>query len=390
VEHEKEGIFASIERSAERVTVKDFEIEEGLLMAFGEEHYLPAFKQFVTFIEAEDTPEIIFDVSRSGYRMLLARFGYALEHDVMVKRKGDEELAKKSRLAAATFNSMSGSAFSAEALIKMQDGILKPVSELDVGEEVAMGGIVTTILRGRQRNIIDLGSVQCGSGSGVFHNGEWIRAKDHPDATPVYFRDGMEGYTIGTMNHRMVVNDEIFSDFYETVTRYTELSDFSDQAVAIMNAMQDDEVKAGWTTRLWRREELDIVKPWWGKMKEAGYGDWGDGPAIDEIGRVGFLAELEGKPIACVFLYFPPSARYAAVYSAICDVTTSYHACFRGISLAAKAAIEHCREVGVEEIVCHVHTPAVVKSFEMAGFRHDDVQYNHVYLCDEVIPWLEP
>jgi len=189
---------------------------------------------------------------------------------------------------------------------------------------------------------------------------------------------------------RVAGNEELFSDFYETVTRYKELADFSDQAVAIMNAMQDDEEKAGWTTRMWRREEIDIVKPWWRKMREAGYGDWGDGPAIDEIGRVGFLAELNGEPVACVFLYFPPSARYAAVYSAICDVGASYHACFRGIALAAKAAVDHCKSVGVEEIVCYVHTPAVVKSFEMAGYRHDEKQYNNVYLCDEVIPWLEP
>lgn len=389
MEHEKEGIFASIDRSDLGVVVRDFEIEEGLLMAFGEEHYLPAFKEFVAWIEKDDVPEIRFKVDRSGYRMLLARFGYALENGDMVKRSGDEELAKKSRLAAATFDSMSGSAFASDALIKMADGSLKPVSKLDVGEEVAVGGLVTTILRGRQRNVTDLGNIRCGSGSAIFFDGRWIRAKDHPEAQPVYLHEGLEGYTIGTMNHRLVVNDEMFSDFYETITRYKELADFSDQAVAIMNAMQEDDEKAGWTTRLWRREEIDIVKPWWQKMRDAGYGDWGDGPSIDEIGRIGFMAELNGQPIACVFLYFPPSARYAAIYSAICDVSTSYHACFRGIALAAKAAVDHCREVGVHEVVCYVHTPAVVKSFELAGFRHDDKQYNDIYICDEVIPWLE-
>ena len=390
MEHEKEGIFASIERSDTGVTVQDFEIEEGLLMAFGEEHYLPAFKEFLVFVESGSAKEIRFDVKRSGYRMLLARFGYALVDGLMIKRIGDEALTKKANLAAATFDSMSGSAFAADARIKMADGTSIPASKLQVGMEVAAGGIVTTILRGRQRSITDIGSIRCGSGSGIFHDGRWIRARDHPDAVPVWFRDGMEGYTIGTVHHRLMVNDEMFSDFYETITRYKELSDFSDQAVSIMNAMQEDDDKAGWTTRMWRREELDIVRPWWGKMKEAGYGDWGDGPAIDEIGRIGFLAELEGRPVACVFLYFPPSARYAAIYSAICDVTTSYHACFRGIALAAKASIEHCREVGVEEIVSYVHTPAVVKSFELAGYRHDEKQYNNIYLSEDIIPWLEP
>ena len=56
-----------------------------------------------------------------------------------------------------------------------------------------------------------------------------------------------------------------------------------------MNTMQKDEEKAGWTTRLWRRGEIDIIRPWWGAMLEAGYGGWDDGPAIDEISCFGIL-----------------------------------------------------------------------------------------------------
>ena len=317
--------------------------------------------------------------------MLLARFGYALENGVMIKRKGDLEPTRGAPLAAATFDSIPGSAFAADASIRMADGSHKPVSELEVGQQVAIGDLVTAICKRHHRNATDLGSVRCGSSSGVFYDGRWLRARDHPEAIAVYLRDGLESYSIETINHRMVVNDRLFSDFMETVTHKQELVDFSDQALVIMNAMRDDEKKAGWTTRLWHREEIGIVSPWWGAMQEAGHGDWGDGPSIDEISRFGILAELNGQPIACVSLYFQASMRYGIVAGAICDVSKSSQECRQGITLAARAAVEYYHSIGIGEIICYVRTPAVVKNFEKAGYLHDDVQYNHVYICDEVV-----
>ena len=321
-------------------------------MAFDEEHYLPALKEFLTYIELNDPTEIRIKVDRNGYRMLLARFGYAPKDGVMIKRTGDLEVTRIARLAATNFDSMSGSAFAADARIRMADGNHKLVSELEVGEEVAIGGLVTAICELRQRNITDLGSMHCGSGSGVFHEGRWLCARDHPEAIAIDLYDGLECYMIVTLNHRMMVNDELFSDFYETVTRQKELLDRSDEALAIMNTMKEKEKKAGCTTRLWRRQEIDIIWLWWGAMLEAGYGDWGDGPSVDEVSRFGVLAELNGAPVACVFFYFQSSTRYGAVYGAICDISKSSRECRQGIALAVHAAVEYYRSISIEEIVC--------------------------------------
>ena len=112
--------------------------------------------------------------------------------------------------------------------------------------------------------------------------------------------------------------------------------------------------------------------------------------AIDEVSRFGVLAELNGAPVACVFLYFQSSTHYGAVYGAICDINKSSQECRQGITHAAHAVVEYYRSIGIEEIVCYVRTPAVVECFEKAGCRHDDLEYNHVYIRDEVILWLEP
>ena len=148
--------------------------------------------------------------------------------------------------------------------------------------------------------------------------------------------------------------------------------------------------QAGWSTRPWSREDIGIVRPWWRRMQAAGMGDWGDGPADDELAPLGCLSLLGEDPVACVFIYMAPSGEYAAIYSAFCDISLPGHACFRGISLAARGAIDMCRDAGMRQVVNYTRTPAVVKAFELAGFRHDGSEYTHVYLSDEVIPWLEP
>ena len=241
--YEKDGITASIDRSADIVIVRDFEIDEVLIMTFGEAQYLPALSDFIEHIESGNAKEIRIEVSRSGYRMLLARFGYDLDNDMMVKRVSDDTPAQKEKLASATLENMSGSVFTADARIKMADGHEVPVSELEVGSEIAVGGIVTSILRGRQRSFVDIGRIRCGLSSAVFHDGHWLRAREHPKAQPLWFDDGIEGYTIGTANHQLIVNGELFADFYETAGRQKELADLSDQAIALMNADQDDDAR---------------------------------------------------------------------------------------------------------------------------------------------------
>ena len=161
------------------------------------------------------------------------------------------------------------------------------------------------------------------------------------------------------------------------------------RSLAAMNSGVSRE-RTGWSTRPWRSGEIGIVRSWWRALREAGYGDWGDGPEIDEIGSEGFLAELDGRPVACAFLHVLPGAGYAAVCAPVCDPSAAPQTCLRGIALVAGAAAEHFRELGVRETACFVRTPLIAKGFEMAGWRDAGPHCNHVYLCDETILWLEP
>ena len=231
---EKTGISARISWTGGEARVDDLEIDEGLLMTFGEEGYLPALTAYLAEIETRATGRVSISSGRSGYRMLLARLGYEARDGAMVK---DARAPRKDPSpAAATFDSISASTFGEESRILMADGTRRMVAQIDVGDRVAHGDVVTAIMRGRHRDIVDIGPILCGGASVVRHAGRWIRARDHPEARRTWFPDGMEGVTLATRTHVFEVNGVIFADFHETEAHRLEMLAFSDQALEIMNA----------------------------------------------------------------------------------------------------------------------------------------------------------
>lgn len=145
----------------------------------------------------------------------------------------------------------------------------------------------------------------------------------------------------------------------------------------------------GWRTRDWDRSEMDLIRSWYRRMRENGMGDWGDGPGETQIAHRGIVAEFDGTPVACVFLFIPPSKSYAAIMSAVCDTDSPRHLCFRGLIKAAEAGRDACIAEGVPEVVSFVMTPAVVQSFKMAGFEDTGLDIHHVYMSAQGLPWLD-
>ena len=231
---EIDGIAARVERSGGRVVVRDLEIAEDLRLSFGEARCLAAFRDFLANVES-GAEEVRFVGVRGGCRMLLARHGYVPEWDAMVGPGGDASTAGR-RLDPATFGSMPGSAFPSDARVRMRDGGMLPVGSLEVGELISSGGLVEAVMRGRMRELVDIGFVRCGAGSGVFVGGRWIRAREHPRAVSVHIPDGVEGCMIAAENRVLEIEGALFSDFHETADRRAELAEYSERALAAMNA----------------------------------------------------------------------------------------------------------------------------------------------------------
>lgn len=152
----------------------------------------------------------------------------------------------------------------------------------------------------------------------------------------------------------------------------------------------DHQLPAGWKIRAWDRSEMGLIRSWYHRMRENGFGDWGDGPDENQIAHTGVMAEFEGKPVACVFLFISSSKSFAAIMSAVCDTDISSYMCFKGLTHAAAGGRDYCLKEGVQEIVSFVRTPTVIKAFKVSGFEQDGHDIHHAYLADDVLLWLEP
>lgn len=237
--YEQDGIIATWTSQDRRVDVSGFEIEESKIMNFGETAYIDAVARFVETLRAMDVDEIYVRPMRSGYQMLLARFGFDFISDDENHRgfmRWIQGMPETPSPAAHTFNRISGSSFEPHLKILLSDGRQIPISELDVGHHVAGGGLVTGILTGKQRMGVQLGEHRFSASGAVMCGGEWIRMEDHPEAKPLYEEKGWIGKAIKTEHHQLVVEGYLFADFMESEERVRQLKGLSDQAIELMNA----------------------------------------------------------------------------------------------------------------------------------------------------------
>jgi hypothetical protein len=221
------------------VQVSDFEIDEEKIMNFGETAYIDAVARFVEYLRSLQTKEILIEPMRSGYQMLLARFGFEMVKDC-ASRQGfmhwDSSMPRTPSQAAHTFNRISGSSFEPHLKVRMEDGSEMPIGDLDIGLRVAGGGMVMGILTGRQRMGMLLGEHRFSASGAVQINGEWIRMEDHPDAQLLFDEDGWVGRAIKTEHHVLIVEGYLFADFVESEARAQGMREMSDQAIGLMNA----------------------------------------------------------------------------------------------------------------------------------------------------------
>lgn len=98
--------------------------------------------------------------------------------------------------------------------IRMEDGSLKAISEIELGDEIYLGGRVTKTIQGLAEGAqwYDYQGVTVTGTHAVREFGRWIRVSDSELARPLDIEmDTL--YNLSTENHVMVIRDVIFSDF---------------------------------------------------------------------------------------------------------------------------------------------------------------------------------
>lgn len=109
-----------------------------------------------------------------------------------------------------------GLCFLGGTLVEMEDGEQKAVEDVRIGDAMLDGGLVTgigahLILCG----LYDYEGVKVTGSHAVRENGVWKRVQDSEKGIPVDTPDAVCVYILDNMNHRIVANEVMFSDFTE-------------------------------------------------------------------------------------------------------------------------------------------------------------------------------
>jgi len=110
--------------------------------------------------------------------------------------------------------------------ITMKDGSTKPVEEVDIGDEVMLGGFVFAAGRFLVDSIYDYDGIQVSGTHMVLEDDAWVRVKDSRKGKFISDEDTIV-YIFGSENRRIMINDTIFTDYFE-VTEQERLLDTGD------------------------------------------------------------------------------------------------------------------------------------------------------------------
>jgi len=99
-------------------------------------------------------------------------------------------------------------------LITMADKTTKPVEQVDLGDEVAVGGKVFAVGRFLNTELYDYKGIKVSGSHMVNEEGTWMRVRDTKHGKSLG-DDQNTVYVFGSENRRILINDILFTDYFE-------------------------------------------------------------------------------------------------------------------------------------------------------------------------------
>ena len=107
-----------------------------------------------------------------------------------------------------------GGCFIAGTMITMQDGSFKPVEQVDIGDEVSVGGKVFATGKFLIDNLYDYNGIKVSGTHMVKEDGAWTRVEDSKLGFSLG-DDEVIVYVFGSQHRRIIINNTEFTDYFE-------------------------------------------------------------------------------------------------------------------------------------------------------------------------------
>ena len=104
--------------------------------------------------------------------------------------------------------------FLPDTLISMNDGSKKKIIDIELKDNVAVGGFVFATGKFLVNDIYDYKGVKVSGSHLVSEKGNWLKVQDSKLAKLISTKDTVV-YTLGTKNRRILINDILFTDYFD-------------------------------------------------------------------------------------------------------------------------------------------------------------------------------
>ena len=104
--------------------------------------------------------------------------------------------------------------FLPDTLVSMSDGSKKKIIDIELKDDVAIGGFVFATGKFLVNDIYDYKSVKVSGSHLVNEKGNWLKVQDSKLAKLISTKDTVV-YTLGTKNRRILINDILFTDYFD-------------------------------------------------------------------------------------------------------------------------------------------------------------------------------
>ena len=104
--------------------------------------------------------------------------------------------------------------FLPDTLVSMKDGSKKKIIDIELKDNVAIGGFVFATGKFLVNDIYDYKNIKVSGSHLVNENGNWLKVEDSKLAKLISTEDTVV-YTLGTKNRRILINDTLFTDYFD-------------------------------------------------------------------------------------------------------------------------------------------------------------------------------
>ena len=104
--------------------------------------------------------------------------------------------------------------FLPDTLISMTDGSKKKIIDIELKDNVAIGGFVFATGKFLVNDIYDYKNIKVSGSHLVNENGNWLKVENSKLAKLISTEDTVV-YTLGTKNRRILINDILFTDYFD-------------------------------------------------------------------------------------------------------------------------------------------------------------------------------